>query len=84
MLDLSVLKQAKRMQRITYKELEEITGVSKTDICKICNSQCVTVNLQKVDLIRKALGIKREALLLKDRIEEGPKEEVMKGQIQFQ
>lgn len=82
MLDLSVLKQAKRMQRITYKELEEITGVSKTDICKICNGQCVTVNLQKVDLIRAALGLKREALLLKEPIEI-PKEEVMKGQIQF-
>lgn len=82
MLDLSVLKQAKRMQRITYKELEEITGVSKTDICKICNGQCVTVNLAKVELIRSALGLKREALLIQDKKEE-VKEEVMKGQIQL-
>lgn len=84
MLDLSVLKNEKRKQRITYKELEEITGVSKTDICKICNNQCVTVNLEKVDLIRAALGLKREVLLLKEKTEEKPKEEVMKGQIQFQ
>lgn len=84
MLDLSVLKNEKRKQRVTYKELEERTGVSKTDICKICNNQCVTVNLEKVDLIRAALGLKREVLLLKEKTEEKPKEEVMKGQIQFQ
>ena len=84
MLDLSILKSEKRKQHITYRELEEKTGISKTDICKICNGQCVTVNLKKVDLIRSALGLTREMLLLKDKVADNKREdEVMEGQMKF-
>lgn len=80
MLDLKQLKLEKQRQHITYQCLEEMTGVSKTDICKICNNQCITVNLDKVDKIRAALGMKREALLQKESVPLATNE-VMKGQI---
>lgn len=84
MLNLLVLKEEKKKQNISYQELEKITGVSKTDICKICNNQCVTVNLKKVDLIRAALGLKRTDLLIQEKVEEYQnKIEVMKGQMHF-
>lgn len=79
MLNLSILKTEKKKQRITYKELEDMTGVAKTDICKICNNQCITVNLQKVDLIRAALGLKREALIIKGNEPTIKRGEVLKG-----
>lgn len=82
MLDLNVLKCEKRKQRITYEELARMTGVAKTDICKICNNQCVTVNLEKVDKIRAALGLGREALIIKGK-EPIIHNDVMKGQIKM-
>ena len=83
MLDLTVLREAKKKQRISYKELEEITGISKTDICKICNAQCITVNLSKVDAIRAALGLKREALLIRGQEPKLKNKEVLKGQLKL-
>lgn len=83
MLDLTILKTEKKKQRITYKELEEMTGVAKTDICKICNNQCVTVNLEKVDLIRAALGLRREALIVRGNEPTIKRGEVIKGQMKL-
>ena len=57
MLDFNVLEQKRLKKGLTYEQLEQMSGFSKSEICRLINGKCKHVNWRRLEVVCKLLDV---------------------------